>query len=511
MSDSKKSLLGTLFTKEENPESNESTDSSVELQSSLIALADSLSGYDGRVDAEIGKFKKMLRVGTTRDELQAQVFIVARSFQSYHTKVTSESKDWFKSLSAVQFIDGLLQEGIPADLKTKLTNYRGSLNSETPAPQVLLDVIEILEPETDDVSDTDSNILDPEEIKLIAAPIVKLLNTIELEQGHIKHTSELLELAAKLKSNEDLCTLLEGVSELIIRSIYSANDQVEHFLKNLRERLEVVDDFIVTNNKSQQAMSSASDHLTENVTKEVDDLQLVLTDSKTLEELEAQVKLSLENIATGLEGFNEERKKLEAESKERIEDLQSQLDKAKEETEHLRENLQQQRHRAMTDPLTKLPNRHAYNERLHLEYNRWLRYKKPLCLVMADIDHFKTVNDSHGHSMGDEVLTRCAKILTEELRSTDFVSRFGGEEFVVLLPETSIKDAIRAMNKLRAQVMNQTFTNGDDSFNVTMSFGVATFEAKDDFNLVFNRADTALYRAKNRGRNQVCAELKKTA
>ena len=66
------------------------------------------------------------------------------------------------------------------------------------------------------------------------------------------------------------------------------------------------------------------------------------------------------------------------------------------------------------------------------------------------------------------------------------------------------------MNKLRSQLKNETFNNGNDSFNITMSFGVATFEAKDDFNLVFNRADTALYRAKNRGRDQVCAELKKT-
>ena len=510
MSDSKKSLLGTLFSKEDNPDNQQMTHNSSELQASLIALADSLSGYDGRVDAEIGKFKKMIRVGTTPEDLQCQVYIVARSFQSYHTKVTSESKDWFKSLSAVQFIDGLIQEQLPTELSTKLTNYKGSLSQDIPARQVLQDIIEIFEPDTDNLLANDTNTLDAEEIKLIAAPIVKLLNTIELEQGHLKHTSELLELADKLKSNEDLCTLLEGVSELIIRSIYSANDQVEHFLQNLRKRLEVVDDFIVTNNKSQLAMSSASDHLTENVSKEVDDLKIVLTDSKTLEELESQVKRSLENIAMGLEDFNNQRKKLETESSERIQSLQSQLDKAKQETEHLRDNLHQQRHRAMTDPLTKLPNRHAYNERLHLEYNRWLRYKKPLCLVMADIDHFKLVNDSHGHGIGDEVLTRCAKIMTEGLRSTDFVSRFGGEEFVVLLPETSIKDAIRAMNKLRSQLKNETFNNGNDSFNITMSFGVATFEAKDDFNLVFNRADTALYRAKNRGRDQVCAELKKT-
>ena len=508
MSKSKKSLLDGLFSKNSEEEAE---DNGVDLQSSLIALADTLSGYDGRVDAEIFKLKKMLKVGSNADELKNQVLHIAQAFNGYQTKVSESTKDWFKTLPAIDFIDGLLQVDLSADLAKKLRNYQGGLASETLAPMVIHDIIELLEPESDGNSSSSSGLLDPEEIKLIAAPIVKLLNTIELEQGQLKHITELLQLASLLKSHEDLCTLLEGVSELIIRSIYSANDHVEHFLKNLKERLEVVDVFISNNNKTQQAMSVASSTLTENMSKEVDDLQLVLTDSKTLEELEAQVKRSLEKITIGLDDFNAERKKLEQESQSRIMELQQQLDQAREETDNLRDNLHQQRQRAMTDPLTKLPNRHAYNERLHLEYNRWRRYKKPLCLAMADIDHFKNINDTYGHSKGDEVLTKCAQILMDGLRSTDFVGRYGGEEFIILLPETSVKDAIRAMNKLRAQIKAATFETETDPFNVTMSFGVATFENKDDFNLVFNRADTALYRAKNRGRNQVCAELKKSA
>lgn len=509
MSKSKKSLLDGLFSKDADEVSD---NNSVDLQSSLLALADTLSGYDGRIDAEIFKLKKMLKIGSNAADLKNQVYSIAQAFNSYQTEISDSTKDWFKTLPAIDFIDGLLQVDINPDLAKKLRNYQGGLSTETLAPMVLHDIIELLEPDTDSASNSSSGLLDPEEIKLIAAPIVKLLNTIELEQGQLKHITELLQLASLLKSHEDLCTLLEGVSELIIRSIYSANDHVEHFLKNLKERLEVVDVFISSNNnKTQQAMSRASSTLTENMSKEVDDLQLVLTDSKTLEELEQQVKLSLEKITIGLDDFNVERKKLELESQSRIQDLQQQLEQAREETDNLRDNLHQQRQRAMTDPLTKLPNRHAYNERLHLEYNRWRRYKKPLCLAMADIDHFKNINDSYGHGKGDEVLTKCAQILMDGLRSTDFVGRYGGEEFIILLPETSVKDAIRAMNKLRAQIKAASFVTESEPFNVTMSFGVATFENKDDFNLVFNRADTALYRAKNRGRNQVCAELKKSA
>ncbi|NNJ73098.1 MAG: GGDEF domain-containing protein, partial [Enterobacterales bacterium] len=135
---------------------------------------------------------------------------------------------------------------------------------------------------------------------------------------------------------------------------------------------------------------------------------------------------------------------------------------------------------------------------------------KHLSLVMSDLDNFKKINDTYGHTCGDYVLQQIADCISKQLRETDFVARFGGEEFVMLLPETNIKEAVIAMNKLRAYIQQLPLQFNGKTFNVNMSFGVATFEAKDDYNLVFNRADTALYRAKSRGRNQVCAELKKS-
>lgn len=510
MSKDKKPMFGSLFGKESSTE--DKSDSKLDVHKLLLSLADGMQGLDVRIDAEITKLKKMLQIGTSANELHSQVLAICQCIVNYKDLSNQEENITLDKVSAIEFIDTLLEEDLDNDVKTKLKNYQRSLSQQTTSRQALMDIIELVEPD-EDISDeeiTHSN-LDPEEIRKIASPIVKLLNTIELEQGQIRRTSELLELAQSMSTNNDLCKLLEGVSELIIRSIYSANDTFEHFLSNLKERLERVDGFIGQNDKTHQAISVCSKTLTENVNKHVDDLQLVMTDTKTLEELETHVKRSLENISDGLEGFNQERRKLEAEAQARIEELQQQLDAAKNETENLRDNLKQQRKRASTDALTKLPNRHAYNERLHLEYNRWRRYKKPLCLVIGDLDHFKEVNDNHGHTVGDHVLATTAHILASNLRETDFVGRYGGEEFVLLLPETNVKDAIRAMNKIRRQVQEQSYQAEEKSFNVTMSFGVATFENNDDFNLVFNRADTALYRAKTRGRNQVCAELKKSA
>jgi diguanylate cyclase len=506
--DNKKPLFGSLFSKDNTPSASETTDK--DLKKVLVTLSQIYIGQDTRIDAEIGKFKKMLQVGSAIEDLQQQVAIIARQFGHYEQE-KNNNKDWFKKLPAKDFITVLISSKLEKATETKLRNYMGSLEPSALAMQALPDIIDLLTPDDMDTVTTPiaTTSLSPEQIRNIAAPIVKLLHTIELEQGQLKQTAELLDLAEALEDDTDLCKLLEGVSDFIISSINSTNDQFESFLDTLKKRLSSVDEFILINNDTSKAISDCSDTLSDEMNKQVGELKIFITNSQTLEELESNVKTSIEHIMAGLAGFNEQRKQLEEQASAQIQQLQEELSSAKSETELLRDNLHQQRQRALTDPLTRLPNRHAYNERLHLEYNRWRRYQKPLTLIIADIDHFKMINDNYGHSIGDDVLANCARILASGLRDTDFIGRYGGEEFVILLPETAIKEAIKAMNKLRVQIMDHQYNTVKGDFSVTMSFGVATFETNDDFNLVFNRADTALYRAKTRGRNQVCAELKK--
>ncbi|MCP4414456.1 MAG: GGDEF domain-containing protein, partial [Gammaproteobacteria bacterium] len=177
-------------------------------------------------------------------------------------------------------------------------------------------------------------------------------------------------------------------------------------------------------------------------------------------------------------------------------------------TELLKNNLQQQKLRELTDPLTKLPNRQAYNERLFVESNRFKRYQKPLSLILGDIDLFKKINDTHGHVFGDVALRETASILQNSIRATDFVARFGGEEFIIIMPETNMAAATKAVNKLRIAIQNNQITESITKINLTMSFGVAAFTEGDSSKSVLERADKALYRAKSKGRNQVCAQRK---
>jgi diguanylate cyclase (GGDEF)-like protein len=160
--------------------------------------------------------------------------------------------------------------------------------------------------------------------------------------------------------------------------------------------------------------------------------------------------------------------------------------------------------RSLTDPLTGLANRRWLEQRLDEELDRVRRYDRPLCLALLDLDHFKLVNDRLGHAAGDEVLRRLAALLLAERRSTDLVCRYGGEELVLILPETWPGDAVIVAERIRGRAEDGALGHHADGAPITLSVGIAG--AGPDRNLpstLFAAADAALYRAKSGGRNQV--------
>jgi len=162
-------------------------------------------------------------------------------------------------------------------------------------------------------------------------------------------------------------------------------------------------------------------------------------------------------------------------------------------------------HASLTDKLTNLYNFGFFNNRIKEEISRSNRYRRPVGLIMIDIDHFKNFNDTYGHEKGNEVLKMVSKVVKESIRQSDIAFRYGGEEFAVLLPETSTETRITA-NRLREQVEKQEiFIKGGEKIKITISIGYSyhPWPKKSKLNLI-ERADNALYKAKNTGRNKVC-------
>lgn len=155
---------------------------------------------------------------------------------------------------------------------------------------------------------------------------------------------------------------------------------------------------------------------------------------------------------------------------------------------------------SLTDHLTGLRNRRAVEDILSMEMEIARRYSRPLCFALIDVDHFKRINDTYGHDVGDEVLKKLARIMNSELRASDVLGRWGGEEFALVIPETDIHGAKALCDRLRRKVEGTHF---DKVGKVTVSIGATQFRREDTVRSLVKRADEALYRAKEGGRNRV--------
>lgn len=154
----------------------------------------------------------------------------------------------------------------------------------------------------------------------------------------------------------------------------------------------------------------------------------------------------------------------------------------------------------MTDGLTGLLNRIHIQEYIHSEVERFGRYNLAASLIFLDIDHFKEINDTHGHNTGDKVLQKFSNILQENIRNTDFAGRWGGEEFILLLPNTDVVQARIFAEKLRKKIED---SDTDDIITITASLGVSQIEIGESWETWVKRTDAAMYRAKSNGRNRV--------
>lgn len=191
------------------------------------------------------------------------------------------------------------------------------------------------------------------------------------------------------------------------------------------------------------------------------------------------------------------------------EELKKSIQASQQQVEELTEKLNNASQQAKTDELTKLLNRRGFNlafEHLAIDAKE---NRQSFCLLVLDLDLFKIINDTHGHLFGDAVLRYIAKLLQNEMKGKDTIARVGGEEFALILPETPYSGALKFANSLRERIANQTLEHKtkNERIKLTVSIGLSVYQLGEPLETLFDRADKALYLAKNNGRNRVCTEI----
>ncbi|MGL4251248.1 MAG: diguanylate cyclase [Aeromonas sp.] len=292
------------------------------------------------------------------------------------------------------------------------------------------------------------------------------------------------------------------VIALIIEGTREERQASRAFLSSLNESLSAVHTSFTESLDEGRALHNESEEAREALVSELQAIDHTLASQHSLNELKEAISGHMGAINLLLQ----ERENTAARERNlltRLSTMESKVRLMTEETAEYKKRLTIQKHKLFIDSLTQVHNRAALDERLEQEYKRWLRYHTPLCMAIIDIDHFKNINDNYGHMAGDKALKVVAKSLQSALRDTDFIARFGGEEFVVLLPNINPDKFHKPLESLRQTIKSIPFRFRDAKVEITISIGATLFNEGDTPSDVFERADKALYHAKNNGRDQV--------
>jgi diguanylate cyclase len=339
--------------------------------------------------------------------------------------------------------------------------------------------------------------------KHIEDTLIGLLDDLTLPERHRPQAEAMRERLKHGLNWYELIPILDDLATLMLAITDSGQHEFEAYLQQLNERLEAFQSNLQAASEGHADNSSAARAMDTQIREQVDGLQTSVQEAADLEDLKHVLENHLEGLLGTMDQHQKQRDAREQEVATRLKSLSERVAHMEQEAQGFREHLEVQRQKALIDPLTGLPNRAAWSERLEHEIKQWQQHGNTLSLAMLDLDHFKRINDNYGHLAGDKVLKIIATVLRKRLRGSDFIARFGGEEFVLLMPATPPAVGAKLLETLRAAIEACPFHFKGERVTITISMGLATFRAGEHSDLVLKRADQALYRAKNAGRNRV--------
>ncbi len=337
----------------------------------------------------------------------------------------------------------------------------------------------------------------------VAESLLGLLDELELPSHHQPQGEALRERVRGGLNWYELVPVLDDLAVLVLAVTDSGQREFAGYLKQLNERLAA---FIGTLSEAHEGYSESvesSRSFNQELREQVSDLQASVQEAVDLPSLKQALEQRLDGLLSTVAEHQRQREGREEEVAQRLQALAQRVSEMEQEAQGFRNHLEEQRQKALTDPLTGLANRAGWAERLELEIARWRRYGGDLLLAVLDIDHFKRINDGYGHLAGDKVLKIIAGELNKRLRKTDFLARYGGEEFVLLVPSTPLEGGVQLLETLRSAIEACPFHFRGEPMAITLSAGLTAFAAGEGGDAAFARADQALYRAKREGRNRI--------
>lgn len=467
-----------------------------ELRRGVLDLALMLKGIDRDLDSALEDLKQTLK---QREELDADAFRNA-------LEQADERFDQIEDITenGTQRLYYLYQSLIDLDAEAAPRPFSLAVKQEH---NYLFDALKLAEdalrlvPNSAPVAQADQTERLKRLHQKLCSRFITLLRTLAIlgdEDGTLQSLARRLE---PMPDWPELDGLAEETIALIQRRLDAEKGQFQYYLNQLSEKLRSINELIGQNKQAVNDLTELNDNLDQQVDDQIARARSAITGAVNMEQLRASLNDSIEGLISLLNDFQTRTRNSLGAMNRRQQELNQHLDALQEDNHRLIKQVTQEREIARRDPLTQLPNRQGFEQRLEQEIARSDRYGQPLSIALIDVDHFKRINDHYGHLAGDRVLRILAKEMHSQLRKTDFLARFGGEEFVILLPESDQDNALAAIEKMRQHISQCPFHFQDNPVQITISAGVAIYTTGEQAEQWLHRADKALYQSKDRGRN----------
>lgn len=476
---------------------------------SRLSLA--CKGIDIDLDNKLARLRQEFAKGTDLEKILPLVESAVEALKALESRQLSDLK---KAQNTLTDAGKLLQKqrGLPdqlrrdlRDLLTKVEEPSATVQAFLPHLTHLTELYQaaLATKQQNEQSDTADGDKYQAICKQISIELTNLLSELAFEG---KYGQDIEKIRLTLLSDVSIEALLQSclrTIEIIIASVTDERQSAQHFLLKLNEALTGVQQAVVSSLNTSNNIKEKMLLLNQQIEQQISNLTADTKSATSLEQLQSLVGTKLGAITCSLR----EKEQLEKDERElmltTLRHMESRLAELEQEAAQFKKRLAEQKFRSLQDALTELPNRAAFDERFELEIRRSQRYGKPLSIALADVDHFKQINDNYGHSAGDKTLKVIAQALKQSLRETDFIARYGGEEFIILFPETHLSELKLPLNNLKDRIKKIPFKFKDKNVPISISFGATELKSTDNNRAAFDRADEALYEAKRAGRDLV--------
>ncbi len=490
--------------------------------SQLIQFIGKLSqvckGIDLKLDNKLANLRTLLTKSAPLAEIELQINEISKLLLQHASNNDKNIKalhyQFHSAGKILKKIKGLPPQ-LRRNLRTLIDENKDSKEAVIQYIPLLTELINLYEAAlkakvslSDDVTVTDkeelaSVIKENEVNQEILRKFSQLLEELQLSEQQKPQLQTIKQSLNKNITNKTLIDHFIKTFDLILVDLKTERDTAESFLLALNQTLSkvqhAVKNTLVANNESQKVHKELNDQLQQ----QIDDMTNVVEKAASLTDVKGDIQDKLQLIANTIESKTQ----LEVENqkilKAQLQTMAEQIDSLEQQSQYFEARLKEQQRKNKQDALTKLNNRAAFDEHFAKEMVRFHQNKFDLAIAVIDIDNFKRINDTYGHTTGDKTLQVIAKTMQNLQSKHVFTARYGGEEFVIIFSKTAKTELIKSLEWLRIKIASLPFKFKQDRVTITLSIGATHVHVDDNIHQAFERADKGLYQAKNSGKNKV--------